>query len=67
MPVASVCTHSISVSTLKLFVVLSWMLEDAECTTIGIYGVSGIVWYGTVRKNYVEHASCHVTIDAFSQ
>ena len=24
-------------------------------------------WYGYVRKNFVEHASCHVTIDAFSQ
>ena len=43
------------------------MLEDVERTTIGSYGVSGVVWYGTVRKNYVEHASCHVTIDAFSQ
>ena len=64
MPVASVCTCRISVSTLKLFVVLSRMLEDAERTTIGSYGMSGI---GTVRKNYIEHASCHVTIDAFSR
>ena len=67
MLVASVCTHRISVSILKLFVVLSWMLEDAERTTIGSYGVSGIVWYVPSVKNYVEHASCHVTIDAFSQ
>ena len=52
---------------MKLFVVLSWMLEDVECTTIGSYGVSGVVWHGTVRKNYVEHASCRVTNDAFSQ
>ena len=58
MTIASVCTHRISVSTLKLFVVLSWMLEDAEHTTIGSYGVSGIVWYGTICKNYVEHACC---------
>ena len=27
--------------------------------------MSGIVWCGTVRKNYVEHAICHVTIDSF--
>ena len=66
MPIASVCTRRISVRTLKLFVVLSWMLEDAECSTIGSYGVSGIVRHGTVRKNYVEHVSCHVTLDAFS-
>ena len=52
---------------MKLFVVLSWMLEDVERTTIGSYGVSGVLWHGTVRKNYVEHASCHVTIDTFSQ
>ena len=51
---------------MKLFVVLSWMLEDVERTTIGSYGVSGVVWHGTVRKNYVEHASCHVTIDVFN-
>ena len=38
------------------------MLEGVERTTIGSYGVSGVVWHGTVRKNYVEHASCHVTI-----
>ena len=43
------------------------MLEDVERTTIGSYGVSGVVWHGTIRKNYVEHASCHVTNDAFSQ
>ena len=42
------------------------MLEDVECTTIGSYGVSGVVWHGTVRKNYVEHMSCHVTNDALS-
>ena len=43
------------------------MLEDAERTTIGSYGVSGIAMaYGMV-PNYVEHASCHVTIDAFCQ
>ena len=41
MPVASVCTRRIYVSNLKLFVVLSWMLEDAECKIIGSYGVSG--------------------------
>ena len=52
---------------MKLFVVLSWMLEDVERTTIGSYGVSGVVWHGTIRKNYVEYASCHVTNDAFSQ
>ena len=38
-----------------------------ERTTIGSYGVSGVVWHGTVRNSYVEHASCHVTNDAFSQ
>ena len=46
------------------------MLEDAERTTIGSYSVSGIAmaWYtGTVRKNYIEHTSCHVTINAFCQ
>ena len=43
------------------------MLEDEECTTIDSYGVSGVVWHGTIRKNYVEHASCHVTNNAFSQ
>ena len=64
MPVASVCTRRISVSTLNMFVVLSWMLEDTERTNIGSYGVSGI---GTVRKNYVARARCHVTINAFSQ
>ena len=52
---------------MKLFVVLSWMLEDVERTTIGSCRVSGVVWYGTVHKNYVEHASCHVRNDAFSQ
>ena len=52
---------------MKLFVVLSWTLKDVERTTIGSYGVSGVVWHGTVYKKYVEHASCHVTIDAFSQ
>ena len=40
------------------------ILKDVERTTISSYGVSGI---GTVRKNYVEHASCHVTIDVFNQ
>ena len=43
------------------------MLEDVERTTIGSYGVSGVVWQGIVRKKYVEHASCHVTNDVFSQ
>ena len=43
------------------------MLEDVERTTIGSYGVSGVVWHGTVCKNYVEYASCHVTNDVFSQ
>ena len=52
---------------MKLFVVLSWLLQDLERTTIASNGMSGIVWHGTVRKNYVEHASCHVTNDAFSQ
>ena len=52
---------------MELFVVLSWMLEDVELTTIGSYCVSGVVWHGTVLKNYIEHASCHVTNDAFSQ
>ena len=52
---------------MKLFVVLSWMLKDVERTTIGRYGVSRVdmAWY-TV-SNYVEHASCHVTINAFFQ
>ena len=52
---------------MKLFIVLSWMLEDVEHTTIGSYGVSDVVWHGTIRKNYVEHVSCHVTNDVFSQ
>ena len=43
------------------------MLEDVELTTIGSYGVSGVVWHGTILKNYVEHASCHVTNNVFSQ
>ena len=43
------------------------MLDNVERTTISSYGVSGVVWYGTVRKNYVEHARYHVTNDAFSQ
>ena len=43
------------------------MLEDVERTTIGSYGVSGIVWHGTIRKNYIEYARCRVTNDAFSQ
>ena len=47
MPIASVCTRRISVRTLKLYEVLSWMLDDVERTTIGSYGVSGIAmaWY----------------------
>ena len=57
--------HTQDLFELKLFVVLSWMLEDAERTTIGSYSVSGIAmaWY----QNYFEHASCHVTINAFCQ
>ena len=43
---------------MKLLVVLSCILEDVERTTIGSYGVSGVVWHGTVRKNYVQHVSC---------
>ena len=43
------------------------MLENVERTTIGSYGVSGVVWHGTVHKNYVEHASYHLTNDVFSQ
>ena len=42
------------------------MLEDAERTTIGSYGVSGIamgLWHGTTP---VEHVSCHATIDALA-
>ena len=35
------------------------------------YGVNGIAktWYGiySVRKNYIEHTSYHVTNDIFSQ
>ena len=66
MPIASVYTRRISVRILKLFVVLSWMLEDAECSTIGSCGVNDIVWHGTVHKNYIKHVSCHVTLDTFS-
>ena len=62
MPIVAVCTYRISVSTLKLFVVLSWMLAVTEHTTIGSYGVSGIaiMWHG-IYSEYVEHASCHMT------
>ena len=42
-------------------VVRSLVLAARRHGAIGSYGVSGI---GTVRKNYVEHANCHVTIDA---
>ena len=46
---------------------LVWMFAVADHITIGIYDVSGIaMWYGSIRKNYVEHTSCHVTNIAFS-
>ena len=37
------------------------MLKDTERTTIGSYGMSGVVWHGTIHKNYIEHAelSCY--------
>ena len=42
------------------YIVLSWMLEDAERTTIGSYGVSGIAM-ARYHPQEIEHASCLVT------
>ena len=46
------------------------LVLDARRRGAHNYGVSGIVWYGYspyTHKSDVEHASCHVTMDTFSQ
>ena len=61
VPSASVCTRRISIWTVWIVIVPSWVLTDVERTIVNNYGVSGIaiVWWRL--KESPRACKCHAT------